>query len=300
MQNPFAAKSPLDWPWARSSPPLLSSEQTPWRGALLRRWRGTSAEMVQPPLDHHYIVVHLGGAKRVTRRRDGPLVEGIAEPGSITVVPAGTAYVWRTHGPIAFAHLYVEPQRLGTIFEEELDADPRGIGPVERVACRDPLLEPLLGRMLAEIEAGMDASPLLLDSLLAGVLLRLARQHRSCAPRRAVAALALAPHRLRRVLEFIEAHLGNEIALADLARESGAGASHFSHAFHAATGESPYRYVTQRRVEYAQVLLLASDEPIHAVGAMCGFNSRHQFAVTFKHHVGLSPRQFRQRSHSCE
>ena len=291
---PIAADrtTPLQWPWALSAAPVASSEATGWENALLRRWRGTSAVMVQPPLDQHYIVMHLGGAKRVARSCDGAPVSTIAERGSLTFVPAGTAFTWNTSGPIAFAHLYLRPQQLDEVMGSEFDLEGRGATLVERVGFRDPQLERLLGRMIEECESRTQASPLLLDSLLESLLIRLARNHASRVITGHSRALALAPHRLQRVLEFIDANLGREIDLADLVAAAGSSQFHFSHAFNAATGCSPYRYLIQRRIEYAKVLLMTCDDPLSVISSKCGFNSRHQFAVMFKRAVGVGPKKF--------
>ncbi len=288
-----AAVSPSAWPWARQSPPYVSSEATGWAGAVLRCWSGTSAEMEQPPLDHHYVVMHQGGAKRVTRRRDGPTVSATVDEGSLTLVPAGTAYRWQTQGPIAFTHLYLKPERLASFATRELDADASAAQVVDRIGCRDSVLEPLLARMVAEVRAGPSASTLLLDSLLESFLARLAHRHLAGTPARSCAVLALAPHRLRRVLEFVEARLGDDIVLADLAAAAGSSQSHFGRAFRLATGVSPYRYVLDRRVEYAKVLLLTGAHTLQGVSAACGFLRQQQFAVVFKQRVGVGPKRFR-------
>ena len=285
--------SPQRWPWAMSSPPLASSEGTPWQGALLRCWRGTSAVMEQPPLDHHYVVMHLGGAKQVRRRCDGPGISRIAESGSLTLVPAGTAYVWRTDGPIAFAHLYIDPRRLHAVATHELGGGSASVSLVDRVGCRDPLLEPLLRRMLDEVSAPTGASTLLLDSLLESFVLRLVRNHATAAPARLPRTVALAPHRLRRVLEFIDTHLGDDIRLADLVAAAGTSQYHFSRAFHLATGRAPYHYLLCRRIDFARVLLITGAESLEAVGAACGFRSGKQFAINFKREVGVGPKRFR-------
>ena len=249
--------------------------------------------MVQPPLDHHYVVMHLGGAKQVNRRRDGPAVSTLAEDGSLTFVPAGSAYVWRTEGPIAFAHLYLRPDQL---LQDDVSAscrgDARGATLVERVGCRDPLLEMTFARMLGEIRSSARPSHLLLDALLESFRIRLAGNHTSCLATRS-RAVALAPHRLRRVLELIDANLGRDIGLAHLVAAAGTSQFHFSRAFRLATGRSPYRYLLQRRIEQARVLLLVGHDSLDAISQACGFNSRHQFSVMFKRVVGVTPKRFR-------
>lgn len=284
--------TPLRWPWALSAPPMVSSEASGWNGALLRRWSGTSPVMVQPPLDQHYVVMHLGGAKHVTRRRDSAPVSTVAEGGSLTLVPAGTAFTWRTSGPIAFAHLYLRPHQVEAVVDGELDGEGRGASLIERVGCRDALLEPLFGRMIEEVADPVHASVLLLDSLLESVLLRLAQNHCTRSPTAGHRAVSLAPHRLQRVIEFVEANLARNIALADLVAAAGSSQYHFSHAFRVATGYSPYRYLVQRRIEHAKVMLMTSAGSLDQISMKCGFNSRHQFAVMFKRLVGIGPKRF--------
>lgn len=291
MENPTT--TPLEWGRSISAPPLVSSETTGWSGALLRRWRETSAVMEQPPLDCHYIAMHLGGSKQVTRRHDGPALSTIAEMGSLTFVPAGTAFSWRTSGPIAFAHLYLKPQQVEDVISRQFEKQGDGVLLKERVGCSDPLLQPLFRAMLAEIELAESVSALLLDSLLESFLVRLARAHTSRAIVDRFRPVALAPHRLNRVLEFIDAKLDQNIRLDDLARAAGSSQFHFCHAFGEATGCSPYRYLIQRRIEYAKAMLIAGAEPLAKVSSQCGFNSQRQFAVMFKAIIGVGPKRFR-------
>jgi AraC family transcriptional regulator len=291
--SPVAATQPMKWPWAMASTPIASSESSDWRGGLVRRWCGTSPVMVQPPLDEHYLVIHLGGAKRVNRSLDGPQIRSVVDGNSLTMVPAGTAYRWQTEGPIAFAHVYIPPSRLEAVVGEEFEIEGRSTSFIEKVGCRDALLEPLLLRMLQEIQDARLASTLLLDTLFESVCLQLARQHVSRPARRTSQGLALSPYRLRRVLEFVETSLGEDLALSDLAQVAGASQSHFSRAFRLATGCSPYRYVIRRRIEVAKVHLLTGTDSLDAISATCGFRERHQFNVMFKRIVGVGPHSFR-------
>lgn len=281
--------TPLHWPWALSAAPLISSEATRWHGALIRYWSGTSSVMVQPPLDHHYIVIHLGGAKCVSRRQDGPAVTTVAECGSLTLVPAGTAYRWKTEGPIAFAHVYLRPDQLEEIAERELASDGSGISLIEKVGCRDPLLEPLFTRMLDELSLAEQGSALLLDSLFESFAIRLVRNHSSVCRSTPAPTASLAPHRLRRVLDYVEVNLASDIRLSDLVTAAGSSQSHFSRSFRLATGVSPYRFLLARRMDYARVLLLSGDETITQIGARCGFNSRREFSTMFKRYTGVRP-----------
>lgn len=288
-----AGIDPRNWSWAVSSPPNVSSETTHWRGALLRAWSGTTPVMVQPPLNQHYFVVHLGGTKRVRRRGDGAELTTLVDEGSITLVPAGTANVWQTEGPIAFAHLYIPPDHLASLIDRDFDAEGRDSTLVARVGCRDPLLEPVIDRMLHEIRSGPQASSLLLDVLYENLRHRLVQRHSSHPSGRKMDASAIAPHRLSRVLEFIDANLTKDISLADLAVAAGSSQFHFSRAFQIASGVSPYQYVIRQRIEFAKVLLMTRDADVNEVAVQCGFHSRHQFSRMFWRITGLRPTRFR-------
>ncbi len=230
--------------------------------------------MEQPSLDCHYIVMHLDGPKRVTRRQDGPAFSTIAEMDSLTLVPAGTAFAWCTSGPIAFAHLYLTPRQLEDTINDQLERDGDGVSMIDRVGCCDARLQPLFQAMLSEIEYAESASALLLDSLLESFLIRLTRVYAS----RAIAArfqpAALAPHRLNRAIDFIEAKLCENIRLNDLAHAAGSSQFHFSHSFRKATGCSTNRYLIQRRIEYAKAMLMTETESLATIASRCGFNSQ--------------------------
>ena len=105
--------------------------------------------------------------------------------------------------------------------------------------------------------------------------------------------ISLAPVRLRRVIEFIEANLATPLTLDQLAQVAGLSAFHFSRAFRRATGFSPYRYVCERRLLLAQRLLMAHDLTVQEVGRACGFPRPANFSAAFAHARGLSPSAFR-------
>ncbi|MEO7828080.1 MAG: hypothetical protein ABIR60_13160, partial [Allosphingosinicella sp.] len=125
MSKPVAL-SPAEWDSTLGDKPeLCSAASGTLSGALLRRWHGTSPRMEQPPLDHHYLVLHLGGPKTITRRGLNSVATADAEIRSVTIVPAGAGYSWTTKGPIGFAHLYLHPKAIERTITEEFDRDGR-------------------------------------------------------------------------------------------------------------------------------------------------------------------------------
>src|SRR5262245_27865107 len=61
--------------------------------------------------------------------------------------------------------------------------------------------------------------------------------------------------RLRRVVEYVDAHLGDPLRLPDLAAAAGLTRMHFAAQFRVAVGIRPHHYVLQRRIDRACELL---------------------------------------------
>jgi len=283
--------SPDEWALTLSAPPEIESDNQLWKAAKIRQWSGTSHEMDQPPLDHHLIVQHLGGPKQVQRSKDGRAITKVVESGSLSLVPAGSSFKWLTHGPIGFAHLYVPP----TLFASTTCrlAGCNHISLLDKVGCRDALLEALFASMRAEAKPGAGGCTLYLDSMLETFVIGLLVNHGTARVDRPKGLELLPQFQLSRVLEFIDANLATPLTLSDLARVANSSVFHFSRAFRNSAGEPPYTFVMRRRIVRAASLLEKSDLSIEAIAIRCGFKGNTQFARAFTKWMGQTPSQYR-------
>lgn len=103
----------------------------------------------------------------------------------------------------------------------------------------------------------------------------------------------LGASRQRRVLDHIDAHLGEDISLKALARDAGLSRDHFAKAFKASLGMSPHRYIGERRVHRAKELLLDRSQSITDVALDLGFASHSHFTDTFRKATGITPSRYR-------
>ena len=69
--------------------------------------------------------------------------------------------------------------------------------------------------------------------------------------------------------------------------------AHFSRSFRAAFGETPHRYLQQRRVERSMFLLRETDRSVTDICLDVGFNSLGTFSRTFREIVGETPSDYR-------
>jgi AraC-like DNA-binding protein len=103
----------------------------------------------------------------------------------------------------------------------------------------------------------------------------------------------LAPWQIRKVASHVDAHLDQPIRSSELATTVRLSPCHFSRVFRTTFGESPLLYITRRRIEQAQRLMLATDAPLSQIALDCGFADQAHFSRLFRRIVGDTPRIWR-------
>ncbi len=213
----------------------------------------------------------------------GPPRQLAPDAGPLSFYPAGPAF--RTAGGSSrYAHVCWEAGLYGTVAP-----DLPHIPEVEpALAFSDPLLVQLLRSLVEEIGENQ-VDRLLAESLITAIAMRIAQRFRPSPDPQP----DLPPRRVRRVLEYIEAHLDAELSLAELAAVACLSPCHFSRSFKEATGVGPQRYTVQRRVERAKVLLRHGTARLADVAAAVGFADQSHFTAAFRREVGTTPGRFR-------
>jgi AraC-like DNA-binding protein len=92
---------------------------------------------------------------------------------------------------------------------------------------------------------------------------------------------------LRRIAEFVEAHLANPLTVGDLADLAGMSTFHFAREFKAATGMAPWQYVQSRRIDRAKQLLLQTRRSVQDIVWSVGLENISYFRRQFRRHVGV-------------
>jgi AraC family transcriptional regulator len=103
----------------------------------------------------------------------------------------------------------------------------------------------------------------------------------------------LAPRQMRRILDYIDAHLADELGLLDLAAIAGLSPHHFGEAFKISVGKSPHQFVMESRLQHALELLRDGDRSIAEIAHATGFSSQSRLTEIFRRMTGLTPGQFR-------
>jgi len=97
----------------------------------------------------------------------------------------------------------------------------------------------------------------------------------------------------KRVVDFIEEHLSEEISLATLAGFVNLSLFHFARAFKQSFGVPPHRYHSARRMDRAKSLLQKPALSVTQIGVQTGFRETSSFTRAFRKFTGLTPTEYR-------
>ena len=147
-----------------------------------------------------------------------------------------------------------------------------------------------LGRV--ELAEGGSRGRLFAEGLASLLAIQLLRQHGEAPCRPAPHRGGLAPMRLKRVTDYIEAHLEYDIGLDALADVAGLSTHHFGQAFKIAIGQAPHRYVTERRCPRPTAPRRAR-APDRGDRWTTGFSSQSHLTTNSRRLTGATPAQVR-------
>ena len=290
MPNPHREEDQL----VRIDPPDLIERQ-------VAEWQGLRADVVtakqRAPFDYRFQADHhLLVASEHSERDDGETsVEGLPTStlrsisGRLTFVPAGHEFRGWQHPRVLtrVSYFYIDPR--GPLLDDagfaETDFQPR-------LFFSDPELWRLAGRLKDEATGGGAGLRHYGEAL--GVLLghELMRLNNGSTPRGALRG-GLSGWQQKRVAEFIEAHLAEDVRLSALAALADLSPYHFARAFKQTFGAPPHRYHISRRIERAKELLAAQDNSVTAVARAVGFAETSSFSTAFRKTTGIAPSEYR-------
>lgn len=185
-------------------------------------------------------------------------------------------------------HLHFPPGVLALLLP-----DKKGVALENRFFAPDKALGYLIKAFVAEMERGGFDQPLVLDTyatLFANRMLEAEDKIRN-------EFGGLASWQIRRTCDAMEAHLGQEIGLKELADIPGVSPTHFCRAFKHSTGSAPFKWLQSRRIERAKEMLRTPEMTIAQIALAVGYSAQPQFTTAFKRLTGVTPAAWR-RSHA--
>ncbi|MBO7710015.1 MAG: AraC family transcriptional regulator [Lachnospiraceae bacterium] len=98
---------------------------------------------------------------------------------------------------------------------------------------------------------------------------------------------------IRKALDFMNDHVSERLKINDVADFAGLSRSYFSRLFCRETGQTPYDYMMEARINRAKQLLALDRLPVADVAEQCGFTDTSHFIRVFRERTGQTPASFR-------
>lgn len=268
---------------------LASSSTAHWEGMALQMSRILPS--VVPQHEHPTHVVHLvaEGTARSTAIVGGRTFSHPRVAGTVMLVPRGTSDRTVFHDAFTIISLALHPQLLTRAVLET----PRDIELRFEWSLSDRQIASILLALHADLEGGSPTGRLFGDSLGVALAVYLARRYAVGPVSTARLRGGLPTHRLRRVVDYIAAHLDRDLSLGDLAGVAGLSPHYFAELFRQRMGTTPHRYVLERRIEAAKQLMRDPRRTILDVALLSGFKDQGHFGRVFRQAVGTTPSAYR-------
>ena len=138
-----------------------------------------------------------------------------------------------------------------------------------------------------------DSTALRLRTMPAAVLSSLSGAIADAALFKMPARGGLPPRALRRVREYVLAHIEENITIQALASIVGLSRFHFTRAFKQSEGVTPHQFLLQCRVKRVQQLLTATELPLSQIALAAGFSDQSHCSRRFRELVGITPSRYR-------
>jgi AraC family transcriptional regulator len=270
---------------------IASSSGLGWADVHIEVGRNGAWEVDDVSVAQHYLALNTDDVPLSFEAKvDGRFRRTTLAPGGTWFCPAGESFSHRVAEPAGFVLVTLEPSKLVRVVEDDQTELRR------TYAAGNPQLEYLVRALAAEAERGGPSGSLFVEAITTALAVQIVDSFgvRS-SPRNDVAGIGNAA--LRRVLEEIDAQLGDGITVEHLARTAGLGVAQFARAFKVATNESPHQFVIRRRLEGAKKALELPVPDILNVALRFGFADQAHFTRLFKRQFGVPPGRFvRERS----
>ena len=213
----------------------------------------------------------------------------VRNAGEILYLPPDFAY-WGKPAlqPRRLLCIAIGDQFIESIFETERPfCDLLPCADVQSVALRR-----MLNAIVDELTSPGFASATLLESMLVGVAVELARYSGNRDVSTATRNRG-SDRQVRKITDYVMANLSQRLSIAEIARECGMSERHVARVFKDGTGVSIGDYIARSRVALAKELLAADDLRVKEISWRCGFRSTSAFSAAFRAATKMSPRDYR-------
>lgn len=281
--------SPRDLPTWVPGRVLSASDGLGWKDVGHRTYRYTGLDVLIPAMDQFMIVRYRDGATPMQRRIDGRWTKTQCAPGDFSLLTRAEQSHWCWSESVDVTHTYLSESMLSRVASDILERTVAEVRLHDLLRAQDPVVTAIVDGVAIEAQRQGLGGAIYAEALALQLSVHLLRSYASVTYRDARPAGPLSPGRLRRVEEYVEAHLHEPISIEQMAAVAGLGVWTFARHFRATVGKAPHEFVLARRVDRARRLLGQGLLALKDVAAACGFADQAHMTRVFRRQLGITP-----------
>ncbi len=270
------------------------SQACGWQGMSLRGYRYGPSDVAVPPIRDYMIVVYGRGITPMSRQCFSRWSNEQVTPGNVSLLTHRIHSHWRWTQDIEVTHLYLSPAQLTRVANDVFERDIQDIELSDVLKADDPSLAEMVRHLAAETTQPGVGGRLYADAIMNQACVHILRNYANVVFKPGSDARhRLSSKQQKQILEYINANIGNNIVLNDLARVCGLSVYYFARSFRDTYGVPPHEFVINLRLDYARNMLRCSQLPLKDVAASCGFSDQSHMTRLFRKCLGITPGQLR-------
>lgn len=280
------------WKNAETSP-IIFGRKAHWSGIEVLHRRLLSGEMIEPGADAHEVNIKLAGNLVIEKQSaTGKTEINNGKKGNICLTSAGQSFKasWGDNLECLTINLkpsFIEQVALENRFTQRFEF-------IDIYKRCDPLIYQIGLALIDEMNSETPAGRLYAESLSQTLVFHLLKNYSTASIAPENLSGGLSGYKLRRVKEFINENLEQDLSLTEIAETAGLSQFHFARAFRRTMGLTPQQYLMQQRIERAKELLAKEDLPIVEVSLRTGFKNQSHFTTLFRKFTKLTPKLWRE------
>jgi AraC family transcriptional regulator len=272
---------------------IAASDDLGWNGVWLRGYRYAALDVIVPPVRDFTIVSYRRGTTFMERQCEGAWSKTHCAPGDVSLLTRSQISHWHWTEEIDVSHVYLSENLMSRICAEVTDRCIADVRLQDVLKSHDPIVTAAVAAITGEAQQQALGSALYVEAAATQLIVHLLRNYASVTFRELSSKGRLSPAQVRRLTEYIDSKLHEQLNLETLAIVAGMGMWTFTRHFRESFGRTPHAYIVERRIELARRFLAQSSMPIKEVAAACGFADQAHMTRVFQTHLHMTPAALR-------